>query len=103
MNKEGMMFKTYLEKEYGIKVEISDSGWEAVTLYHEELDPDVFPTEILTTLPDPLLFLTSSFDDSEGNEWIFCLVTKNGDSSIWLSAFCLKNGKLFAKNIPLQN
>lgn len=100
--KKVMLFENHMKKAHGIKIELDESGWEAVTLYHEELDPHLFPKEDLKDLPDPLLILATSYDDSEGQEWVFYLATHNDDASKWLYAACLKDGELFASNIPLE-
>lgn len=101
MKKEGLLFENYLKSVYGIKVELDESGWEGVTLYHEELDPNLFPEDALKNIPDPLLILATSYDDSKGQEWVFYLATQNDDATKWLYAACLKEGELF-DTIPLN-
>jgi hypothetical protein len=52
-------------------------------MYHEELDPMLFPEEVLTHLPDSLLILSAHYDDT-GHEWFLFLATDGDDTSRWL-------------------
>ncbi|GAE26244.1 hypothetical protein JCM9140_2283 [Halalkalibacter wakoensis JCM 9140] len=103
MKKESKLFQSYLEVVLGTNVDIDETGWEAVTFYHDELDePEQFPKEILSNLPDPLLLLITSYEDNKGDEWIFYLATENNDASKWLYALCLKNDAVFETDIPIE-
>jgi hypothetical protein len=101
MKREGQLFETHMKRVHGLEIDIDETGWEGVTLYHEEIDPVLIPTNYLKGLPDPLLFLTTSYDDREEQEWIFYIVTDNDDATNWLFAGILKEGILF-DTIPLE-
>ncbi|RYG71221.1 hypothetical protein EU245_14810 [Lentibacillus lipolyticus] len=101
MDSATKLFVNHLKKAHGIKVNHEEVVSEAVTLYKEELDHEVFPTEYLKELSDPLLFVTMVYVDQQEQEWIFCLATKD-DSHKWLHAVCLKDGELVDRNVPLK-
>ncbi len=60
-------FQSFMEQQFGITVESTEIGEEAVELYHDELMANLIPEEVLSTLPDPTLFYTFSYE--EANEW----------------------------------
>ncbi|WP_242486931.1 hypothetical protein [Peribacillus sp. TH16] len=60
--------KIFMEEMFGVDVSASKLAEEAVELYLEELDEKIVSPDILTGLPDPVVFLTYSYD--EKSEWI---------------------------------
>lgn len=100
MERATELFTKYMHKEHQIEIDTSEIVWEAVTMYHGELDYELFPIE--DNLPDPLLFLTASYVDNEEQEWIFCIVADESNSNIWYTAVCLLEGKLLDFNISLE-
>jgi hypothetical protein len=72
--------------------------WEAITFHHEELDNQVVPVEDIQGLPNPLIILSSSYEDENGDQWLFGLVTDE-QSGRWLHAWTVKNGKIFDRDI----
>lgn len=97
-----LLFVKYMKDKQKIIVDKPELIWEGITLYHEEIDPNLFPVEDIKTLPDPLLLLTTSYVDKEEQEWIFCIAAEVDNAYRWLYALCLKNGELIDKHISLQ-
>lgn len=104
MESETLVFVQYMKEKHGITVDYKSAelGWESVTLYHEEIDEDLFPKGNLVSLPDPLLFLIVGHDDEEGHEWIFALIVDDENPSKWYSAYCLKDEEIIDTDIPFQ-
>lgn len=101
---ETILFVEYFRKKLGIAVDFETAkiGWEGVILHHEEIDEDLFTKIKLDNLPNPLLFLIIGHTDEGEREWIFCLVVDENEPSKWYSAYCLKNGDVFEKEIPFD-
>ena len=99
---EQQLFEHYFTHVHGMTVSLDDTVWEALTMYYEELDPMLFPEEVLTHLPDPLLILSAHYDDETGHEWFLFLATDGDDTSRWLYGGCMKDRELVSKNIPLE-
>ncbi|MED1561524.1 hypothetical protein AJ85_17045 [Alkalihalobacillus alcalophilus ATCC 27647 = CGMCC 1.3604] len=102
IDKATMLFVSYMERKQNLVIEYNENIWEAVTLYHEEIYPELIPAETLKALPDPLLFITTSYEDDQDQEWIFCIVADNDTSSKWYTAVCSLDGKLVESGIPLE-
>lgn len=96
------LFVTYMKREHEVEVNVADVFWESVTLYHDEIDENLFPVKELIGLPDPLLISTTDFLDEHEHEWIFCIVTENDNAHNWLHAVCIKEGVLINDNVPLN-
>ncbi|NEU30244.1 hypothetical protein GN156_05545 [bacterium LRH843] len=71
-------------------------------LYYDEIDPEMIPEEQLKILPDPLLLLTTIHVDEQDQEWIFCIVADNDNSTHWYTAVCLRDGELIDHHILLE-
>lgn len=97
-----ILFVNCLKHEHGVEANSNEITWEGIKMYHEELDLDLFPREILKKLPDPLLLLTASYLDEEEQEWIFCIATEVYFPTKWLHALCLKDGELIDVSVPLD-
>ncbi|WP_077214804.1 hypothetical protein [Bacillus dakarensis] len=76
MNAATQLFMNYLGQEHDVEAKPNEIAWEGIKMYHEEIDLDLFPKEILEILPDPLLLLTASYLDEEGQEWMFCILQR---------------------------
>jgi hypothetical protein len=83
-------FVEILKKEFDVEVNVSMDGEEAVQLYKDELDPDVFP-ELEKLEADPLTIRTYSYKDHEENEWIAGVILDQL-SQKWVYIVILKNG-----------
>lgn len=102
MNAATQLFLKYLRNEHDIEANPKEIAWEGIKMYHEEIDLNLFPEEILKKLPDPLLLLTASYVDEEDQEWIFCIATEVYFPTKWLHALCLKEGEQIDENVPLD-
>jgi hypothetical protein len=92
----------YAKENLNLELEAETLSWESVTLFKDEIDTDLVPSEDLTKLEgDPLTILTTSFEDRGGSSYTFSLIVEilNGDHFKMGYAVCLKEGHLFAKNI----
>lgn len=92
------LFVNYMKREHAVEVNVDDIFWEGVTLYHDEIDENLFPVKELVGLPDPLLFLTVVYDDRFDQNYIFCIAMENEK---WLHAVCVRNGELYDENVPI--
>ena len=102
MDKATELFVSYMKTNNDIVISDNELAWEAVTLYQGELDHEFFPIENIEQLPDPLLFLMTSFVDQQEQEWIFCIVADNENSEKWYTAVCILEGKLIDSEIKLD-
>ncbi|NEU30373.1 hypothetical protein GN156_06210 [bacterium LRH843] len=104
MDKATQLFVNYMKGKHDLDIEYNESIWEAVTMYHEEIDPEMILEEQLKILPDPLLLLTTNYFDDQDQEWIFCIVADNNDSSQWYTAVavCLRDGELIDNQILFE-
>lgn len=100
MKGHGEIITSYLWKNYQVTVDIDDSGWEGVLLYHEEIDRALIPKEQLTGLPDPLLFHMTTYEDEKENEWLFALASHPEDVFHLYHATCILNEELFTSWMP---
>ena len=102
MERESKFYINYFRKKHGIEIDakLVETGWESVTLYHEEIEDILIPREKLHTLPNPLLYHLTVHDDEEGQEWLFVLVADSEGTSKGYSAYCLLNGELIDSDIP---
>ena len=48
----------FIEKNFGVAVELNAIGRETVILYHEELDEELISGDVLQILPNPVSFHT---------------------------------------------
>lgn len=96
------LFVNYLKKKHNVKVDTKNVAWEAIEMYHDEIDLELFPQHILETLPDPLLILMASYLGEGNQEWIFCVATEVHSPYKWLHALCLVDGELVDVNVPLK-
>ena len=102
MERATEMFVNYLKRKHDTAIDGAELIWEAITMYQDEIDHELFPIDNLERLPDPLLFLTTSYVDQDEQEWIFCIVTEEENVHRWFYVLCLKNGELVDKEIPLN-
>ncbi|MBS4223847.1 hypothetical protein [Lederbergia citrea] len=97
-----LLFKQYMNRVHCMEILEPELIWEAITLYHEELDRELFPIGNLENLTNPLLFLTTSYVDKLEQEWIFGIAADPDNSNNWYTAVCLKNGGIIDSSIPLK-
>ncbi|MBP1932294.1 hypothetical protein J2Z37_002295 [Ammoniphilus resinae] len=83
-------FIDFMKGKFDVAVEINAVGEEAVLLYHEEVDENLIPQEILTYLPNPIQFNIYSINDEY--EWIVG-VALAADTYDPLYLVCLKDGE----------
>lgn len=79
----------FMEKKFGIIVELNEVGEETVLLYHEELDEKLISEDVLEILPNPVSFQTYIYNDE--SEWIIG-VALGAESNNPLFLFCLQDG-----------
>jgi hypothetical protein len=92
----------YAKEKFDLELQVEIINWESVTLFKEEIDTDMIPSDDLAKLKgDQLTILTASFEDREGNSYIFGLVIEVSDEENFNIeyAVCLKEDKLFESNI----
>jgi hypothetical protein len=86
----------------GLELDVDTSSCESVTLFKEEIDADLIPSDDLARLKiDPLNIIMTSFLDQKGNSYVFGQVAdlfEEGNQCIEY-AVCLKEGQLFEGNI----
>lgn len=100
MKYHGDVVKEYLRKNFQIAVDIDEYGWEGVLLYHEEIEEDIIPCNYLKRLIDPVLFHMTTYDDDQGNEWLFSVATHPDDVFHLFYITCYKNNDLFTGWVP---
>jgi hypothetical protein len=101
MNTSINLFSKYVEKVHGIVINDKQVPVESVCLYLDELDEEMVPLEDLREMPEPLTILLMSYEDQRGNDWLFSVVVEEAVYKLKY-AFCLKNGQLVDKSIPLD-
>ena len=101
MDRATKVFANYMKTKRDIVIDATQV-WEAISMFQGELDHELFPIENIEQLPDPLLFLTTSFVDQQEQEWIFCIVADNENSEHWYTAVCILEGELIDSDINLD-
>jgi hypothetical protein len=94
--------REYARRVLGLELDVGTPSWESVTLFKEEIDADLIPSDDLARLKsDPLIIIMTSFLDREGNSYVFGLVVDlfEEDNQGIEYAVCLKEGQLFEGNI----
>ena len=102
MTREMNWFCETLLLEFGLLVDSKEISTEGYELYHEEVDEALIKADILTDLPNPLLYETLAFE-SEENEWLG-MIGMHPISRNWLLQVILLNGKqVFTNKIQEEN
>lgn len=85
----------FMEKKFGVTVELNEVGGETVLLYHDELDEELISKDVLQILPNPVLFHTYIYNDK--SEWIIGIALEAKTNNP-LFLVCLKDGvRTYAK------
>jgi len=83
-------FIDFMKEKFNVAVEINAVGEESVLLNHEEVDENLIPKEMLTSLPNPIQFNIYSINDEY--EWILgTALTVDTYDPLYL--VCLKDGE----------
>ncbi|MBB2483565.1 hypothetical protein H5P36_25870 [Bacillus sp. APMAM] len=79
----------FMEKKFGVAVELNAVGEETVLLYHEELDEQFVSEDVMQKLPNPVLFHTYIYTDK--SEWVIGIAIE-AETNNPLFLVCLKDG-----------
>ncbi|WP_226528172.1 hypothetical protein [Metabacillus niabensis] len=80
----------FMEKKFGISVELNAVGEETVHLYHDELEEDLISEDMLKILPNPVSLHTYIYN--EESEWIIGIALQAKTNNP-LFLVCLKDGE----------
>lgn len=78
----------FMGEIFGLVIE-GEVGEETVLLYHEELEKELIPEDVLEILPNPILFHTYIY--YEQSEWIIGIALGE-KTNIPLFLVCLRDG-----------
>lgn len=90
--KELDWFVSTLESEFQVTVVRNQISFEGNELYLDEIDESLIPLDMLTNLPESLLFETMVFDDEDGTEWMG-IVAMDIETREWYVQVILKDGE----------
>ena len=94
--KELDWFVRTLESEFHIEVDKGQISYEGSELYLDEIDESLISSDMLTGLPEPLLFETMVFDYEDGTEWLG-VIAMNLATREWYLQIILKNEEVVYK------
>ena len=96
-------FVSTLESEFYIESDKRQISYEGSELYLDEIDESLIPSDMLTGLPEPLLFEMMMFEREDGTEWLG-IVAMNIGTREWYLQIILKDGEpVFRKIIEKEN
>lgn len=90
--KELDWFVETLEGKFEVKVDLEQISYEGNELYLDEIDESLIPSEMLSDLPESLLFETMVFDGEDGTEWLG-IIGMQIESREWHLEVILKEGE----------
>lgn len=98
-----LWFKQVLENEFEVMVDEKQISYEGNELYLDEIDESLIPSEMLSDLPESLLFETMVFDGEDGTEWLG-IIGMQIDSREWHLQVILKDGEpVLRRRIEKEN
>jgi hypothetical protein len=81
---------SFMKEQFGLMVGIENVGEESLLLYHEEVDENLIPQDILSLLPDPIQF--NIYSITGDYEWILGVALESVTyNPIYL--VCLRDGE----------
>lgn len=93
-------FINTMRKEFGVHVEITEIGYEALELYTNEVENFFVPSELFEEVPESFIYELMIFDDEEENVWVGAIAFFP-NSPDWCLQVITKNGEMVLRNVPL--
>jgi len=101
LTREMEWFLTTLRKEFSVIVEAEEVAVEATELGLEEVGDLFVPSEVISNLPETLLYELMIVDDEKKIEWVGA-IGFHPDSPEWCLQIVTKNGETVYRNpLPL--
>lgn len=102
MTRELEWFLTMLQKVFHVVVDAEDVAVEATELGLEEVGEIFVPSEVISDLPETLLYEMMIVDDESGNEWVGA-IGFHIDSPEWCILIVTKNEEtVYRCTLPLR-
>lgn len=69
-----ILFQNEFKRQKGIEVNLNEIGYETISLYKDEIDDLLIPSEILETLDELVVASTIVYTDEHGDEYMHIAV-----------------------------